>query len=143
MLDTDAAYMAGIIDGEGCITISKSINTRLLHGESVYQGMVSVTNTDRRMLEHLIKITGVGSIYTERVSGTRKKTPYRWQCRSQNALFVLRAAYPHLVTKGKQAAVVIEMIEETSRGRKGFRVTSESLDYRDLLYRIIRRHHAR
>ena len=53
---SEAAYLAGLIDGEGSITLS-----RKYRGENRQLG-VSISNTDRRLLEWVLKVIGVGRV---------------------------------------------------------------------------------
>lgn len=57
----EAAYLAGIVDGEGTITLAsknKGQNRRLA---------ITVSNTDRELLEWILKVVGVGIITTKRL----------------------------------------------------------------------------
>ena len=67
MLDqTDAAYIAGLIDGEGTVTLSRR------HLNENRQLVVSISITDRPLLEYVLNSVGAGKI-------TNKKT-YKAKC---------------------------------------------------------------
>src|ERR1035441_7731027 len=79
--DVDAAYLAGIMDGEGTIMIYK-------RGRAAAGMRITVANTFRPLLEWVVVATGCGSIVTK--PGNEKHKPgHTWQCNSQAALSVL------------------------------------------------------
>ncbi len=53
---TDAAYIAGLIDGEGTVTLSRR------HRNKNRQLVVSISNTDRPLLEYVLNAVGAGKI---------------------------------------------------------------------------------
>ena len=73
---TEAAYMAGLIDGEGTITI----RCHLQHLRNTYmmRAAVYVSNNDLKMIEW-IKLRFGGSVVTQQPRNPlRNKTSYRW-----------------------------------------------------------------
>ena len=50
LADTDAAYIAGLVDGEGTITLSRR------HREDTRQLVVSIANTEVHLLEYVLKV---------------------------------------------------------------------------------------
>ena len=67
----DISYMAGIIDGEGCI----SINYARKSGE--YRMRISITNTDRILLDWVQERYG-GYIYERKKQMPHYKRKYEW-----------------------------------------------------------------
>ena len=59
---TEAAYLAGIIDGEGTITLSR--RNRNKHRTLV----VTVSNTEMSILQYIHSITGVGKLTNKRTT---------------------------------------------------------------------------
>ncbi len=57
----DAAYIAGLIDGEGTITLSRK------HKNDNRQLVISISNTEQPLLDYVLATVGAGKI-------TRKKT---------------------------------------------------------------------
>jgi len=51
----ELAYLAGIIDGEGCITIEKNGNRRK-NGLGGHSPSIVITNTNASLIEHCVKI---------------------------------------------------------------------------------------
>jgi len=51
--DTEAAYIAGLIDGEGTITLSKR------HRNENRQLVISISNNEKVILDYVLKVAGV------------------------------------------------------------------------------------
>jgi len=105
--DVDLGWLAGVIDGEGCIHVDKRGILRLI-----------VTNTDRRMLEKCAQTTGVGHI-TQMSAQTGRRPAYYWRCHTANAVKVLQAVRLFLVVKGEQADLVLKMAFGRTRNSLG------------------------
>ena len=95
----DRAWLAGIIEGEGCITIHKREGGRK---NATYGIVLSVANTSRVMIDRIAELTGLGGNIQEAIRGRNQKL-YRWNAMSDNAKWVLREIYPHIVSKRNQA----------------------------------------
>ena len=80
MKKTDLAYIAGIIDGEG--TISLSLNKRS------YRIMVTVTNTNEWLIQRLKFMLG-GNASPMAVPLGNNKPVWRWNIVSNDALEML------------------------------------------------------
>ncbi len=99
----ELAYIAGLLDGEGCITIVKGHHRRLHPNWSPeYALRISVTNQFIPALEYLKFATGLGSIHRD-----RGKT-FKWHLNCQQAMEFLKVLKPHLLIKAKQADVAIK-----------------------------------
>jgi len=61
----DAAYLAGLIDGEGTVTL------RRRHAADQRQLVVSIANTDRALLEYVLHVVGAGKVTSKRVASDR------------------------------------------------------------------------
>jgi hypothetical protein len=99
----DAAYIAGLIDGEGTITLTR------LHRSERRRLVVSISNTDRALLEYVRMALSVGRITTKRTYSEKHTRSYAWQVTSRQALEVLRAVRPYLRTyKALRASLALE-----------------------------------
>lgn len=94
--DTEAAYAAGILDGEGSILFTRIHKTRWP------SPAVSVASTDRELLEWLRERWG-GSIIRKRAYSARHTQSYAWSLTDRRALDFLRIVQPFLVIKRKIA----------------------------------------
>jgi hypothetical protein len=120
-----AAYIAGLVDGEGCLYASvrrrRAVNN--VSGLRVdFEKSLSVGMTDRAVIEWLVEVTGLG---TGRRANHRSRHPNHrpmWEWRLQGALQLaelLRAIRPWLRVKAGQADALIEPcgIQATSHTR--------------------------
>lgn len=97
--NVDAAYLAGLIDGEGTVALS--------HSNSNHRSpSVSIANTDYTLVEWPMQITGVGFI-CKKGTATKKKShhldSYIYAVHYDNALELLGQIYPYLKNKSKRA----------------------------------------
>jgi hypothetical protein len=103
--DTELAYFAGFIDGEGCIT---NTNT------SAY---MKVAHTYLPVLQKLQEVFG-GSL-SDHIDKSHKKKAWLWRVCGDEALQTLLALRPYLIEKQRQADIAIELLNlRTGRGRK-------------------------
>ncbi len=101
--ETDLAWAAGIVDGEGYI------GTYLAHTRtgSCYVLKLTVVNTDIRMLERFKLIFGVGSISSKKVYASNHKPRWDYYVSSKKAQQVLELIQPYLVAKADQAELAL------------------------------------
>ncbi len=103
--DSDLGWAAGIIDGEGCISLYKSSGTA---AGRTYVLRVMVGNTSLLMLKRLREILGVGNIVVSRKAIGKYRPQWAWQASSKQAEAVLRLLEPYLVNKREEAIVGLE-----------------------------------
>jgi len=138
-----AAYVAGIVDGEGYIGVAKTKQTGSMRSTR-YAAVLIVGNTSRRLIEELAYTFGVGSISYRR-GGERRKGCFLWAIQSRNAHDVLMRVRPYLVVKRAQADLVIEFVDgfESFKGGRpgkfgGQTVSESELVRRSRIYEELR-----
>jgi len=108
-------YLAGILDGEGHITITRgTIKGRKVDGSDCvnYVCTVGVRNTDKRLMTWLQQRFG-GNIYPNKPSKNRPnwKTSFNWQLfGNKNLELLLLAVLPYLQLKKEQANIALEFL---------------------------------
>jgi hypothetical protein len=110
------AYSAGIIDGEGCISISRKKDKTGNKRGLAFRPFVSVTNTGKPLLDWLEETTGLGSITIRNYFDGRRKMAWLWQCWSQQAAQFVDAIRPYLVLKTEQADLLLEFMSRVGHG---------------------------
>ncbi len=101
--ETDLAWSAGIIDGEGYIgTYLARTNT----GEC-WVLKVTVANTNLKMLERLKEIFSDGFINVKKKSKAHHKQQWHWNVCSKKAERVLKLVQPYLVAKKEQVELAL------------------------------------
>lgn len=106
MLETDKAWFAGIIDGEGCISIYKRGNN--------FVPSVKIANTNELLINKCKQILSEAGIeyflrYSDR--GDRKNAKPAWELMMESrprVIAVLQLIYPYLVSKKIQADLVLD-----------------------------------
>jgi len=98
----EAAYLAGLIDGEGTVSL-----TRKHRGEH-RQLMVSISNTEQPLLRYVKKIIGAGRITNKRTYQANHTPSATYAISNRQALDVLEQVRPYLKTyKAKRAQLIL------------------------------------
>lgn len=108
LTETELAYIAGIVDGEGSISLVRSTHAKRTRGRYIYP-MVRVANTDRLLIEWLIAKTGCGAVRYSVQSGDRFKLVHHVGWAVSDAIELLKAIRPFLVIKAGRADLVLEL----------------------------------
>jgi hypothetical protein len=94
--------LAGILDGEGCIS---------LHGRNAERGYltpaIQVTNTDERLIDWLRQFGG--RVYARHDARVTRKPSWTWCCFGAVARELLVEVEPYLKLKGEQARLVLSL----------------------------------
>lgn len=112
------AYVAGLIDGEGCIHLDTSGRTT--------RARVSVGMTEPALpiLTELQNQWG-GTIYQQRPATERWAAAYTWHVTGEKAARIIRDIQPYLILKKPQAALALDV--ELVRHRLGWRRNGQKL----------------
>ena len=105
MTPAQRAYFAGIIDGEGSISLVR------INKNSYPSPMISVASADIELLEWLVKTSGCGSIISKKnYKPSQHKNSYALNITYNNAIRVLREIETYLVIdrKRKRAKHILE-----------------------------------
>jgi hypothetical protein len=87
----DAAYLAGLMDGEGTVSLSRK------HRLQNRQFEISISNTEEKILEYVRDVTGVGRIVHRRTyRSPRHKPSMAYVVNNRQALSLLKQIAPYL-----------------------------------------------
>lgn len=106
MNDAQRGWLAGIIDGEGCITISKQqpgTGGRVSPSHRLY---LKVTMGHLETINHCLELTGRGSVHIQR--HPHYNDAWSWLVAGNEAAGVIRQVYDLLITKREEADVALE-----------------------------------
>ena len=112
MKDTDLAYIAGLFDGEGCISYKQYMRQRR-HQEKAYLTWnirMEMSMTDQSILRWVHEVLGVGTI-GKRKNGRGslvKKQQWRWRCHFRDAFYVCCALFPYAHVKLDKIQKIID-----------------------------------
>lgn len=119
-MTVDLAYVAGFVDGEGSLAISKNGSVSL-----------SIVNTSRKALQYVLDTLGVGVIQDrkQRVN----KTQYVYRAYGEDCMAAVHKLLPFLIDKKPQAETLIEYRALPSHiripGLRGRRTNPERAGY--------------
>lgn len=101
--ETQAAYIAGFLDGEGSVILVMRRTSVAMY--------VSATNSNRAVLDWLAETSGVGGVNDHRAVGERHAATWAWRTSGDAAESLLRRILPYMIIKAEQARLAIETQE--------------------------------
>ena len=115
--ECDRAYIAGLFDGEGCVSY-KQYNRKRAHNKKAYptwQIRLEIAMTDRSVLVWLNEILGVGTVGEKRyktkyTKGWKKQ--WRWRCSHRDAFYVCCLIWPWTHVKLPEIQKIIQHYSE-------------------------------
>lgn len=119
-------YLAGIIDGEGCLTIGKTMRKSDRSVSPTYASNLNVTNNNLELMNFL-KENFVGRVYRK---GNTKS--YVWFARNNDTTWILENVLPFLIVKKEQAKILLEFRKTFVQGWHGMKmVPKEFIEVRE------------
>ena len=117
MNDTDVAYIAGLFDGEGCVSYKQYMRKRP-HNKKPYptwQIRLEIAMTDKSILIWVNEILGVGTVGEKRyktkyTKGWKKQ--WRWRCSHRDAFKVCCLLFPYAHVKLGEIQKIIQHYSE-------------------------------
>lgn len=97
----NASYIAGIFDGEGCISIYKK-------KKAGFKVHVSIEMRDPQAIKYIASVFGITVIHGKRKD--EKHIMYRVSMNNVKSLKMLNMIYPFLKVKKTQAKIAIDML---------------------------------
>jgi len=120
----EAAYIAGLIDGEGTVTLTRK-NPNENRGLAI-----TISNTERAILQYVLDTIGAGKITNKRTAKANHTPSYTFHVSNRQALALLRQIRPFLKShKATRADLVLtDYLRLTPRNG---RYTERQLDERE------------
>ncbi len=125
MRKIDLAYMAGIFDGEGSLSITKSKRLKCWNASYNVRASVQMCNA---YIPNLFRMAFGGAICYQPPNGTHRAT-WRWHLETRNIIAFLEALLPYLHLKRDEAelAIQFQMQKKTKRTSQGNPYTSAEI----------------
>lgn len=117
----DCAYFAGLLDGEGCISLYPTRTGRVAL-------RVYVANTDRAVLDEMAAKFGGAVVPVSRRSNPDARDCWRWRCNGNQASEVLVQLRPYLRIKPEQATLAIDAMARPMAERHAYVDQMRSID---------------
>ncbi|WP_142418958.1 LAGLIDADG family homing endonuclease [Clostridium tertium] len=130
MTETEKAYIAGIIDGEGSVMLQR------IHKNEYPSPCISIASTTLELLEWVKDTVGKGRIISKKNYNIEKhKDCYSYVLRRNDAISLLNDIYPYLIinTKKKRAELIISKYKSVTP-RNGY-YTDEMLIAKEEFYK--------
>ena len=110
---SDIAYIAGLFDGEGCVTCKKKPTKRPDRGGKIYNQWYircEISMTDKEVISWLHETLGFGWSAEKRYSKRPKnyKRQWRWCCGYRDALTFAKLIWPYAQVKLHKIEQIID-----------------------------------
>ena len=123
----EKAYIAGFIDGEGCIYIEKEEN-KGKYKRHRYQLKISISQQDKSPLEFIQKVYG-GNFGTT-PGGIYKRVPnpiYRLRITDRKALKLIKECLPFFIVKKEHTDIAIEFYKFKDEHVRAYKRTPDNI----------------
>ena len=111
--ESDAAYIAGLFDGEGSIEFTKRKEKKRNGTYDCRRISMEISMTDESVLRWVTEVLNVGTLTKKprkgfRKNGTRYLMQYRWRCTFRDAYYVCCVLWPYAHTKLPKIQKIID-----------------------------------
>lgn len=106
MRDVDAAYLAGVIDSDGYITINRSVR----RGKPYHYPQVGIAGTRREPHDLAARHFG-GNVGRYQPKNSAHRAQFQWSRQGQSAVPVIEAVFPYLRIKVSQAVIALDLAQ--------------------------------
>lgn len=134
------AYLAGIIDGEGCLSIRKTKNKSKAVGgyTDYYKSWMEVGMCHKPVIDFLYKhFGGRCHMYHQKPSGFHVYKPvFYWVVVGKNIRPILERVLPYLIEKKEQAEYLL--LFDNLIGKRGQRHSIDNSNERVRLFHLVR-----
>jgi hypothetical protein len=124
--ETEKAYLAGLWDGDGHISIYKQKSYN--YPDKVqYVLRITLTMTHKPTLEFCMNITGIGTIHKLQDTENTRRNLYQWRLAARKAEDVLREIYPYMKKRKSEADIALRFRDTIGRSSNKSKYKSEEL----------------
>ena len=117
--NTDAAYIAGLFDGEGCVQVKRYKEKKKKHKGPGYRTAncvrisMEIAMTDQDVIQWVHETLGCGTVVKKprkglRKDGTKYLMQYKWRCTFRDAFHVCCLIWPWAHTKLPKINQILE-----------------------------------
>lgn len=109
---TTLAYLAGMIDGDGFITITRSVR----NGKEYFGPQVGIAGTRREPHDLASSLWG-GKVSPHTPKNAAHRIQFQWQRMGKAAIPILHALLPYLLIKKEHALLALEAAEHLAAAK--------------------------
>jgi hypothetical protein len=118
--NSEAAYLAGLVDGEGCISIyHRRAYSKSRERNPSAIGGVRIAMCAPDLIQWICSITGLGKVYRLPARKDTDKDSWLWEPGLRESARFLEAILPYLRLKERQASLLIELAHIKAQSRRG------------------------
>jgi hypothetical protein len=122
--DTERAYLAGIVDSEGCIYIVLRRDSKTRRARHTMD--VVIVQSHEQFLLYWQRKTGIGAVYEHDPKGA-----YQWRISSKQAETFLRSILKFMMVKRDQAEIALRFRETVGKRGGDGRLSAEVVQLRE------------
>lgn len=105
-MDTNAAYAAGLFDGEGCVLVVKERRPKTSNW--YYRLVVTIAMSHKPTIEWLATTFNLGVVCPRQPRQIGYKKQFHFQCKANKAAKFLRIVRPYLITKAAEVDIALD-----------------------------------
>ena len=133
--ETDAAWLAGLIDADGCLHVQRNGNS--------FSPAITIGIIDLDVLEHVRDITGIGTVRVKHNPATHKggmstKVIYSWMSQGRSLKLLLRDIYPFMRIKKTQAQVLYALADSLHPAGYNVKLTDNQVQQKELWHEMVK-----
>ena len=132
LTDIEAAYIAGLIDGEGCLAIIRQKNSNC-RGGYAYRCGLRFANSNQAIVEWLAEKVGTGCVKAHQPKMRNSKCQRCWDIWGDDAAALTQRLLPYLRIRRPQADLLLSFQAALKR-REGPTLTDQELAFREACY---------
>jgi hypothetical protein len=114
-------YIAGFVDGEGCISLYKTTTSHSCKKYTYYYEGLVITNTNREVIQWIRDSVGYGCVYECKHPVGNRKIKYEYKISQDRAVDLIKQLLPFLIVKKQQALKILEHREIRGEAKHGYR----------------------
>ena len=113
LLSENLAYLAGLFDGESCVTYKQRLEHRKgkPRAYKYWYIRIEIYMTDKPTIDYVHKMFGCGSLDYRPPYPHQNHGQYRWKCSNRDAYKVARSLLPFLITKKNDFKKIVDHYE--------------------------------
>ena len=116
---SDAAYIAGLFDGEGCVQYKKYCDSKRKDRPKrykVWRISLEMSMTDESVIRWVHEVLGVGTVNVNIKNKSPSSKPHykkqwRWRCSHRDALYTAKILWPYAQVKLHKLEQIIDHYE--------------------------------
>ena len=109
LIVAEAAYIAGLVDGEGWVSFAMTSHKRLIKKDR-RTPLLGIANTNKDVLDWVLFKVGIGKVFkvSRKFSKEHWKDQYRYTLHGKQVGELLKQLLPYMIIKRQRAILVIE-----------------------------------